>query len=128
MNYLKWLLLVVVLAGRPTIADDSLLPPPPAAPPVTRPVKKGTPVVPKFANLKYGDATNNANLLDIYLPEKTDPPVPPFEATTTSWAESGDRDTLRGAAPRVMEVLATSWSGPHAVESPAGQTSSTCVR
>ena len=101
MNYLKWLLLVVVLAGRPTIADDSLLPPPPAAPPVTRPVKKGTPVVPKFANLKYGDATNNANLLDIYLPEKTDPPVP-----VVVWIHGGGwANGDKSPSPQFLQLL-----------------------
>ena len=69
-----WMLLLVALfAVHPAIAaDDSE-----SLPPVTRAVKKvAPPVVPKFANLQYGDGTNIANLLDIYLPEKVDKPVP----------------------------------------------------
>ena len=73
MHYLKYLLLVAVFAGRMAVAEDDILVP---TPPVPRAAKKAAPVVPKFANLKYGDATNDANLLDIYLPEKVDPPVP----------------------------------------------------
>lgn len=73
MRGLKWLLLLAAVTVRPAMADDDLLPLPA---PVTRPVKKDAPVVPKFANLQYGDGTNAANLLDIYLPEKVDKPVP----------------------------------------------------
>ena len=73
MRYLKYLLLAAVFAGRVAVAEDDLLVPPP---PVPHAAKKSAPVVPKYANLKYGDATNDANLLDIYLPEKVDPPVP----------------------------------------------------
>ena len=73
MRYLKCLLLVAVFAGRLAVAEDDILVP---TPPVPHAIKKAGPVVPKFANLKYGDATNDANLLDIYLPEKVDPPVP----------------------------------------------------
>lgn len=67
---MKWLLLVAVVTVRPAIAADDLLPPPPPA------VKKPAIDAPKFANLQYGSGTNVANLLDIYLPEKVDKPVP----------------------------------------------------
>lgn len=73
MRYLKWFLLVTVCTVRLALAVDDLLLPPPSAPAV----KKAAPVdTPKFANVQYGSGTNTANLLDIYLPEKVDKPVP----------------------------------------------------
>ncbi|MEI7435207.1 MAG: alpha/beta hydrolase [bacterium] len=79
MRLIRWWLQAIALAGvispfGPAIADaeEPLLPLPKPAPVV----RKATPVVPKFANLAYGDAPGGANLLDIYLPEKKEGPFP----------------------------------------------------
>ena len=98
MRYLKCLLLVVMVAGRPVVADDALLPPPP----VPHTVKKTAPVVvPQFANLQYGDGTNTANLLDIYLPEKLEQPVP-----VVVWIHGGGwAQGDKSPSPQFMQLL-----------------------
>jgi acetyl esterase/lipase len=73
MRHLNKFLIVAGIAVQPAMAADELLPPPTAHPAVK---KAAAPDVPKFANVQYGDGTNTANLLDIYLPEKVDKPVP----------------------------------------------------
>ena len=98
MRHIKWFLLVAVFAVRPTIAADDLLPLPP---PVPRAVKKAAPVVPKFANLQYGDGTNAANLLDIYLPEKVDKPVP-----VVVWIHGGGwANGDKSPSPQFLQLL-----------------------
>ena len=71
MRFSLWPFVFASFAILPAIAADDL-PPPPARPVV----KKSTPAAtPKFSNLQYGDA-GEANLLDIYWPEKTEKPLP----------------------------------------------------
>ena len=98
MRHLKWLLLVAVFTVRPAIAADDFEPLPP---PVARVVKKAAPVVPQFANLQYGDGTNTANLLDIYLPEKFENPVP-----LVVWIHGGGwAQGDKSPAPQFMQLL-----------------------
>ena len=97
MRYLKCLLLVAVVAGLTAVADDSLLPPPAAHPAI----KKAAPVVPKFANLQYGDGTNSANLMDIYLPEKLEKPVP-----VVVWVHGGGwANGDKSPSPQFLQLL-----------------------
>lgn len=98
MRYLKYLLLVVAFASRSAVAADELLPPPtPSA--VKKPAP--TPTVPKFANLQYGDGTNAANLLDIYLPEKIDKPVP-----VVVWIHGGGwANGDKSPSPQFLQLL-----------------------
>ena len=98
MHHLKWLLLVAVFTVRPAIAADDLLPPPP----VTHAVKKtASVVVPKFANLQYGDGTNTANLMDVYLPEKVEKPVP-----VVVWVHGGGwANGDKSPAPQFLQLL-----------------------
>ena len=78
MHQLKWLLLVGVFAARTAVvAEEGLLPPPPPAAKKTAPAAPKTPAgVQVVADLKYGAAPGDDNLLDIYRPEKFDKPLP----------------------------------------------------
>jgi len=101
MRLIKYLVLTGMFAGLvapvpPVVAADDLLPPPP--PPA---MKKKVPAgVPAFANLKYGGA-GDRNLLDIYLPEKLDKPVPVVVWVHGGGWQKGDKSP----SPQFLQLL-----------------------
>src|SRR4051812_292790 len=71
----------------------------PTTAPTTRPLVAGGMRI--FTDLKYGDATGNANLLDLYLPAKSDGKPRPVVMWVHGGANMGGDKSPCGAQPFV---------------------------
>jgi acetyl esterase/lipase len=75
-EHARWGIRFRSLIGSAALAIIVLLTHTTSAAPATQPVQTKIPGVNRLTDIRYGEAAGNANLLDVYLPEKIDHPRP----------------------------------------------------